>query len=55
MGQRHKGTAVVLKIASMKMWYDRFQFFLSRNYVWLTETVPPNYIEIINKPTDGNQ
>lgn len=50
VGSRRKGDVVILKIAAHKMWKDGHQFWLSRNNVWLTEIVPPKYLEIITHP-----
>lgn len=49
VGERRKGEHVVLKVSARKMWEDGHRFWLSRNGVWLTETVPPKYLEIIQK------
>lgn len=49
VGSRRKGEVVVLKFAAHKMWKDGHRFWLSRNNVWLTEGVPPKYLEIIKK------
>ena len=38
---------VLLEIQAQDMNNDGFQFFLSKNGVWLTETVPPKFIKII--------
>jgi len=43
VGGRH-GTPVVLTINSAKMYEDGHTFYLSDNGVWLTASVPPNYI-----------
>jgi putative RNA 2'-phosphotransferase len=40
-----RGTPVVLRIAAGRMHGDGHVFFLSANGVWLTERVPPGYIE----------
>lgn len=50
VGSRRKGDVVVLKVAAHRMWEDGHQFWLSRNNVWLTEAVPPKYLEIITHP-----
>ena len=47
VGARH-GPAVVLTVRSGAMWCDGFTFFISANGVWLTESVPPGYLEEIN-------
>ena len=40
-----RGQPVILKIAAASMHSDGFRFFCSSNGVWLTERVPPQYIE----------
>lgn len=49
VGARRKGEVVILRVAAHKMWEDGYQFWLSRNNVWLTEAVPPKYLEIIKQ------
>jgi putative RNA 2'-phosphotransferase len=44
VGSRH-GHAFILKIHSGKMHEDGYVFYLSANEVWLTDCVPPGYIE----------
>jgi putative RNA 2'-phosphotransferase len=44
VGQRH-GKPIVLKVHSGKMAKTGHEFFLSDNQVWLTATVPPEYLE----------
>ena len=44
VGQRH-GSPVVLPVASGQMQHDGFVFFRSENGVWLTDSVPPRYIQ----------
>ena len=46
VGDRRKGEVIILKVAARKMWEDGHCFWLSRNGVWLTETVPPKYLEM---------
>ena len=41
-----RGKPVVLRIAAGRMHRDGHVFFLSANGVWLTERVPPAYIEL---------
>ena len=41
---RRRGTPVVLAINSKEMYQDNYQFYLSKNKVWLTGYVPPKYI-----------
>lgn len=43
VGRRH-GKAVLLEIDSARMHADRYEFFVTGNNVWLTETIPPEYI-----------
>jgi putative RNA 2'-phosphotransferase len=43
---RRRGDAVLLTIRSDEMSRDGLAFFLSHNGVWLTEAIPPRYIEI---------
>lgn len=45
VGQRH-GKAVVLKVEALRMHARGFKFFLADNGVWLTDHVPPEYLEI---------
>jgi putative RNA 2'-phosphotransferase len=40
-----RGRPVILRIAAAQMARDGHLFFLSANGVWLTERVPPEYIE----------
>jgi putative RNA 2'-phosphotransferase len=44
VGQR-RGRPVLLEVRSGAMHRDGIVFFVSANGVWLTEHVPPNYIE----------
>lgn len=45
VGQRH-GKPVVFTVASGRMHADGFVFFQSDNQVWLTDHVPPAYLQI---------
>jgi len=45
VGKRH-GTPYVLKIDAEQMYKDGFQFFLSKNGVWLTKFIPSKYIKL---------
>ncbi|HMV81015.1 MAG TPA: RNA 2'-phosphotransferase [Leptospiraceae bacterium] len=47
VGRRH-GKPSVLKIHSGRMYEDGFVFYLSENSVWLTDSVPVQYIERIS-------
>jgi len=44
VGSRH-GEAVVLVVDAAKMHKDGHSFYLSDNKVWLTKTVPPEYLK----------
>ena len=46
VAKRWKEQYLVLKIDSRKMKKDGHQFFISDNEVWLTDNVPPQYLEI---------
>ncbi|MFK7766337.1 MAG: RNA 2'-phosphotransferase [Mariniblastus sp.] len=39
-----RGKPVLLMIQSKKMFDDGFEFFVTENKVWLTDNVPPEYI-----------
>jgi len=43
VGQR-RGDAIILTIGSHKMWEAGHKFYLSKNKVWLTDYVPPEFI-----------
>ena len=43
VGQRH-GKVVVLLVAAEKMQQDGYLFYLSKNGVWLTDSVPVEYL-----------
>lgn len=43
VGQRH-GKPIVLTIEAKKMHEQGFEFFLSKNEVWLTEKIPPQFL-----------
>lgn len=49
VGSRRKGEVAILKVAARKMWEDGHRFWLSRNGVWLVDTIPPMYFDIIKK------
>ena len=46
-----RGKAVVLEVLSGQMHEDGYAFYLSANGVWLTDTVPPNYLAERNGAT----
>lgn len=54
VGERKRGEIAIMKVKARKMWDDGYFFWLSRNNVWLTEKVPPQYLELnnINYKTD---
>ena len=47
VGGRRKGEVVILKLKAQAMREDGYSFWLSRNNVWLTKSVPPKYIELM--------
>jgi putative RNA 2'-phosphotransferase len=49
VGRRH-GEPVVLEVEAGRMAADGFVFFCSENGVWMVETVPPQYLHVINTP-----
>ena len=48
VGQRH-GRPVVLSVRAGEMWSRGNAFFRAANGVWLTATVPPEFIEFTNE------
>jgi putative RNA 2'-phosphotransferase len=44
VGKRH-GKPIVLQIRTQRMYQEGFKFFLSENDVWLTDAVPPEFID----------
>ena len=46
VGKRH-GKPVVYQIDTQQMIHDGFIFYLSANHIWLTKTVPAQYLKII--------
>jgi len=40
-----RGKPLLLRIQALRMFQDGHEFFLSENEVWLTDHVPPEYIE----------
>jgi putative RNA 2'-phosphotransferase len=53
VGSRH-GVPVVLKVDTSSMSYDGHIFFLSENGVWLTDNVPPDYLEVHESKDHGS-
>jgi putative RNA 2'-phosphotransferase len=45
VGQRH-GKPIVLKVDAKSMHQQGYAFFLSENGVWLTDTVPPEFLSV---------
>ncbi len=43
VGQRY-GKPVILQVASGEMFQAGYEFFLSENWIWLTEHVPPQFL-----------
>jgi putative RNA 2'-phosphotransferase len=46
VGQRH-GKVVILGVAARTMHTAGYEFFLSQNGVWLTESVPPEFMSVV--------
>ena len=42
---RRRGAPVILTVRAHEMWSDGYLFYCTANQVWLTEHVPPQYIE----------
>jgi putative RNA 2'-phosphotransferase len=43
-----RGVPVILRVMSGRMHRDGYLFFRSENGVWLTDKVPPEYLEVIS-------
>ncbi len=54
VGSRH-GEPIILKIDTMQMYKDGYEFYLSANGVWLTKTVPTKYIKCCSTLSDRNK
>lgn len=46
VGQRH-GKPIVLSVFAEQMHKDNFEFYLSENAVWLTDSVPIQYLKLM--------
>lgn len=46
VGKRH-GRPVLLRVDALKMHEDGHKFYLSKNGVWLTKSVPISYLDIV--------
>jgi putative RNA 2'-phosphotransferase len=46
VGMRH-GQPVLLSVDAARMHHDGHQFFVTGNDVWLTEHVPPKYMDVV--------
>ncbi|WP_053957478.1 RNA 2'-phosphotransferase [Inediibacterium massiliense] len=44
---KRRGIPVILKIEAGKMYLDGYQFYLSKNKVWLCDYVPNKYISVM--------
>lgn len=47
VGARRRCPVAILKVSARRMSEDGFLFWISRNNVWLTKMVPPQYISIL--------
>lgn len=50
-----RGTPVVLRVLAGQMHRDGYAFFLSTNGVWLTDRVPPAYLEFPKADVQGDE
>lgn len=50
VGQRH-GRPVVIEVQAGRMHTNGFQFFLAENGVWLTDHVPPDFLQLLSSRT----
>ena len=48
VGSRH-GKPIVYKVDAKRMSHDGFEFYISANGVWLTESVPAKYLTKIEQ------
>ena len=44
-----RGKPIVLKVHSGKMFQDGYLFYMAENGVWLTDSVPPSYLELLSR------
>jgi len=49
VGKRH-GKPVVLEIQALKMHEAGFKFFMAENNIWLTDSIPIEFIKVIDEP-----
>ncbi|GAA0077039.1 hypothetical protein UT300005_14170 [Clostridium sp. CTA-5] len=47
VGKRH-GNLIIFEIDSQQMYKDGYNFYLSKNKLWLTDYVPVKYLRIVN-------
>jgi putative RNA 2'-phosphotransferase len=52
VGQRH-GKPVILKVEALRMYAKGFKFYLADNGVWLTDQVPPAFLELSSSTADS--
>jgi putative RNA 2'-phosphotransferase len=43
---QRRGEPVILRVRAANMYQDGFEFFLTPNDVWLTQHVPPEYLDL---------
>ncbi|NEP02085.1 MAG: RNA 2'-phosphotransferase [Symploca sp. SIO2E9] len=53
VGKRH-GVPAVVRVWAAIMHQEGHKFYLSENGVWLTDTVPPQYLEEMNNYSNGH-
>ena len=47
VASRRKGIPIIYKISALAMHEDGFNFYQSKNGVWLTDFVPPKYFSVL--------
>ena len=46
VGFRHGGNLVILEVDCLRMVQDGYKFWISKNGVWLTNNIPPEYFKV---------
>lgn len=44
VGKRHDSSPIILKIEAYKAYQDGISFYLGNETVWLSDSIPPQYI-----------
>jgi putative RNA 2'-phosphotransferase len=53
VGRRH-GQLMILRIEAKRMYEEGYAFYLSDNHVYLVDTVPPRYLQVISNETKSD-